>query len=170
MSSSRNRRRKKKADTSARSQTARHDEERHDDGTVTVVERVVRATTETRPARATTELAAYVLAVLAVVMTALAVDRDGPDGTDPFGTDLAVQLIALLTLGYLLARGLAKSGSDEGRDRDDDHEDAAVDRDPDHGGDGDDHLDDDAAGATPLGPPRETHGATAIGPRLDVTP
>ena len=48
---------------------------------------------------------------LAVVLTALAVDADGRGGADPFGTDTALQYLALLTIGYVVARGLAKSDS-----------------------------------------------------------
>ena len=65
---------------------------------------------ETRPARKTTELIAYVVAVLAVVVTAFAVGADD-NGVDAFGAAQALQYITFLTIGYMVARGLAKSGS-----------------------------------------------------------
>lgn len=65
---------------------------------------------ETRPARKTTELIAYIAAVLAVVVTALVVGADD-NGVDAFGAAQALQYVTFLTVGYMLARGLAKSGS-----------------------------------------------------------
>ena len=74
-----------------------------------------RATTETRPAAKTTELMAYIAAVLAVAITAFLVNDDGGvqggNGVDPFSALDALQLITYLTIGYMLARGLAKSGT-----------------------------------------------------------
>ena len=67
--------------------------------------------TETRPARKTTELIAYVAAVLAVAITALLVGDDGANTTDPFSAEQALRYITFLTIGYMIARGLAKSGS-----------------------------------------------------------
>jgi hypothetical protein len=66
--------------------------------------------TETRPAGRTTELMAYGAAVLAIVVTAFVVGDDGR-GTDPFGAELAIRYITFLTIGYMVARGLAKSGT-----------------------------------------------------------
>lgn len=65
---------------------------------------------ETRPARKTTELIAYVAAVLAVVVTAFVVGDDD-NGIDAFGAAQALQYITFLTIGYMVARGLAKSGT-----------------------------------------------------------
>lgn len=69
-------------------------------------------TTETRAAFKTTEFMIYIAAVVAVVITALMVNDDtrGPGG-DPFGADQAIRYITFLTIGYMLARGLAKAGS-----------------------------------------------------------
>lgn len=67
--------------------------------------------TETRPARKTTELIAYVSAVLAVAITALLVGDGGDGGADPFSAEQALRYITFLTVGYMLARGLAKSGA-----------------------------------------------------------
>ena len=66
---------------------------------------------ETRPARKTTELIAYVAAVLAVAVTAFVVGDDGENTADPFSAEQALRYITFLTVGYMVARGLAKSGS-----------------------------------------------------------
>jgi hypothetical protein len=76
-------------------------------------------TDETRPARKTTELIAYVAAVLAVAVTALLVGNDGDNTADPFSAEQALRYITFLTIGYMIARGLAKSGS-RGRVNDND--------------------------------------------------
>jgi hypothetical protein len=67
--------------------------------------------TETRPAYKTTEFLAY-LAVVAAVLIAGAV-------TDGLGARDVWLFVTVLTAGYLLSRGLAKSGSVE-REWDDD--------------------------------------------------
>ena len=75
--------------------------------------------TETRPARKTTELIAYVAAVIAVAVTALLVGNDGENTADPFSAEQALRYITFLTIGYMIARGLAKSGT-RGHARDND--------------------------------------------------
>lgn len=72
---------------------------------------------ETKPATRTTELVLYVAAVLAVAITAFVVDGDSGDG-DPFGAAQALRYITFLTIGYMVARGLAKSGSRDRYDED----------------------------------------------------
>lgn len=63
--------------------------------------------TETKSAFKTTELIVYVLAVLGVLIAAAVV-------TDAsFGADHAWRYVTYLTIGYLISRGLAKSGSRE---------------------------------------------------------
>lgn len=84
------------------------------DTTTTRTDHVV----ETRPARRTTELVAYVAAVLAVLVTALVVGDDGDNTVDPFSAEQALRYVTFLTIGYMIARGLAKSGT-HGRARDD---------------------------------------------------
>jgi hypothetical protein len=81
-----------------------------DSRTATVTRRL---TTETKSAFKTTEMIAYIAAVVAVVITAFTVDA-GKTGGDPFNALDAIRYISYLTIGYMLARGLAKSGS---RDR-----------------------------------------------------
>ena len=60
--------------------------------------------TETKAAFKTTELIVYVLAVLGVLIAAALVDNN-------FGADPAWRYVTYLTVGYLISRGLAKSGS-----------------------------------------------------------
>ena len=73
---------------------------------------------ETWPARKTTELIAYLATVLAVVVTAFVVGDDD-NGVDAFGAAQALQYVTFLTIGYMLARGLAKSGSHSRSSEDD---------------------------------------------------
>jgi hypothetical protein len=70
-----------------------------------------RDTTETKPAFKTTEFMVYIAAVVAVVITALMVGDNGRGGGDPFGATHAIGYITVLTIGYMLARGLAKAGA-----------------------------------------------------------
>jgi hypothetical protein len=69
-----------------------------------------RGVDETKAAFKTTEIIAYV-ATIAAVLIASAVD-DSVDG------HLAWTLVTALTIGYLVSRGLAKSGSKHREDRD----------------------------------------------------
>ena len=78
---------------------------------VTTTRGTRHVSTETRPAAKTTELVAYVAAVLAVALTALFVGDGGDGGTDPFSAEQALRYITFLTIGYMIARGLAKSGT-----------------------------------------------------------
>lgn len=64
-----------------------------------------RISTETKHSFKTTELPIYVLAVLGVLIASAMVDRSD------FGPQEAWKYITWLTIGYLLSRGLAKSGS-----------------------------------------------------------
>ncbi|GAA2095147.1 hypothetical protein GCM10009841_06080 [Microlunatus panaciterrae] len=86
--------------TSTRSSDLDHDNQRR------------RLTTETKNATKTTEFFAFVAMVLAVVITANLYDGNGTDG-DPFGATTAMRYVVYLTVAYMIARGLAKSGSRE---------------------------------------------------------
>ncbi|MGW4497830.1 hypothetical protein ACWENR_04315 [Micromonospora sp. NPDC004336] len=73
---------------------------------------------ETKPSWKTTELAVYLLSVIGVLIASNAVgDGAADNGGDYFAADKAWWYITLLTIGYLVSRGLAKSGS---RTRDND--------------------------------------------------
>lgn len=71
-----------------------------------------RTGTDTKPAFKTTELVAYVLAMLGVLIASAVVD----DGV--FGAKEAWFYVTLLTIGYLVSRGLAKAGSRDSSDDD----------------------------------------------------
>ena len=77
-----------------------------------------RLPTETKSATKTTELIAYAVAVLAVIVTALVVGDSGNNTVDPFSANDAMRYIVFLTIGYMIARGLAKSGSRDAYDAD----------------------------------------------------
>jgi hypothetical protein len=78
--------------------------------------RVVRLSTETKAAFKTTEFIAYV-AILVSMFIASAMVDNGEDGQG-FGADQVWLYATLLTIGYMISRGLAKSGSRENYDRD----------------------------------------------------
>jgi hypothetical protein len=64
-----------------------------------------RISTETKSSYKTTELIAYVVVALGVLIAAALTD------TSDFGTQEAWFYVTLLTIGYMVSRGLAKSGS-----------------------------------------------------------
>ena len=71
-----------------------------------------RRSTETKASFKTTELMVYIVAV-AGVLIASAVVATTHAHVDYFRADKAWFYIVLLTIGYLVSRGLAKSGSRE---------------------------------------------------------
>lgn len=71
-----------------------------------------RVSTETKSAYKTTEMIAYVAAVIGVLIASAMVDASD------FGAQEAWFYVTLLTIGYMVSRGLAKAGS---RDPYDDH-------------------------------------------------
>ncbi len=69
-----------------------------------------RLSTETKASFKTTEFLAYIGAVIGVLFTSQLVGtEDGHD--DYFRADRAWFFVVLLTIGYMVARGIAKSGS-----------------------------------------------------------
>ncbi len=66
--------------------------------------------TETKSSYKTTELIAFVVAVLGVLIASAVVDESD------FGSQEAWFYVSLLTIGYMVSRGLAKSGSREAYD------------------------------------------------------
>jgi hypothetical protein len=77
--------------------------------------RARRVSTETKAAFKTTELVAYVAAVIGVLIAAAIVDNADAGG---LGTKQAWLYVTILTVGYMVSRGLAKSGSREPYDED----------------------------------------------------
>ena len=71
-------------------------------------------TTETKSAFKTTELIVFVLSVLGVLIAA-AVTDNGDDGQG-FGARSAWLYVTLLSIGYMISRGLAKAGSRQRHD------------------------------------------------------
>ncbi|WP_111766167.1 hypothetical protein [Nakamurella deserti] len=67
--------------------------------------------TETKASSKTSELYVYVALVVAIIVTAMVVGDENSNGVDPFGALDAIRYITYATIGYLVARGLAKSGS-----------------------------------------------------------
>jgi hypothetical protein len=72
----------------------------------------VRRSTETKAAFKTTELIAYV-AVLAGIFIAGAVTKAGSNANDVLRANQVWLYAAIVTVGYMISRGLAKSGSRE---------------------------------------------------------
>ncbi len=68
----------------------------------------VRKSTETKAAFKTTELIAFVAAVAGVLIAAAIVDEGNAGG---MGAKQAWLYVTILTVGYMVSRGLAKSGS-----------------------------------------------------------
>src|SRR4051794_25133324 len=66
-----------------------------------------RRTTETKAAFKTTEFMAYVAVLAAVLIAGLVVD----DGDGAFGAEKVWLFATILTVGYMVSRGLAKAGS-----------------------------------------------------------
>ena len=93
-----------------------------------------RLSTETKHSSKTTELYAYILVAIGILVAAAVIGEDdggGDGGGDYFTADDAWRLLTFLTIGYMISRGLAKSGAREpyweggtnqerGRDDDDD--------------------------------------------------
>ncbi|MGW0435155.1 hypothetical protein ACWDV4_21775 [Micromonospora sp. NPDC003197] len=74
------------------------------------VHREMKPGTETKPALKSTELYVYLAAVAGVLIASQIVGRNST-GVDIFRADNAWFMITLLTIGYLVSRGLAKAGS-----------------------------------------------------------
>lgn len=68
----------------------------------------VRRSTETKSAFKTTEMIAYVVAVAGVLIAAQVVDNADPGS---LGARQAWLYVTILTVGYMISRGVAKSGS-----------------------------------------------------------
>ena len=66
-----------------------------------------RITTETKASFKTTEFFAYLAAVVGVLIASAMVDASD------FGAQEAWRYVTYLTIGYMIARGLAKAGSSD---------------------------------------------------------
>ena len=86
------------SDTAHRDTTARRNDNRRHVETV-----------ETKPSFKTTELVAYVVVAIGILIASAVVDQN-EDGQG-FGADKAWFYLTILTVGYMVSRGLAKAGS-----------------------------------------------------------
>ena len=86
-----------------------------------------RLFTETKAAPKTTEFIAMVAVVLGILISAAVIKGGDSGGTDEFIARQAWLYVAIVAAGYMISRGLAKSGSrepyfgggtNESRDRD----------------------------------------------------
>ena len=103
------------------SSTKLDDRNEHDNHGSRDVRRTHRHGDETKPSWKTSELAIYVVVVIGILIASNAVgDGAANDGSDYFAADKAWWYITLVTIGYLVSRGLAKSGSRGNTHRDDD--------------------------------------------------
>jgi hypothetical protein len=71
-----------------------------------------RMTTETKAGPKTSEFAAFVAVVVGILLSA-ALIKGGDSGGDEFIARQAWLFVSIVTGGYLISRGLAKSGSSE---------------------------------------------------------
>jgi hypothetical protein len=78
------------------------------DGRSSAERHPARRSTETKAAFKTSELMAYVAATVGVLIAALVVDQSDAGG---LGANQAWLYVTILTVGYMVSRGLAKSGS-----------------------------------------------------------
>jgi hypothetical protein len=74
-----------------------------------------RLTTETKASFKTTEFVAFVAMVIGVLIAAAVVDQADAGG---LGAKQAWLYVTILTVGYMISRGLAKSGSSQPYDED----------------------------------------------------
>lgn len=81
-------------------------------------DRTRRQTTETKAAFKTTEFVAYVVVLAALLIAGAVISGDGSGNTDFFGASRVWLYATILTVGYMISRGLAKSGSREPYDAD----------------------------------------------------
>ena len=74
-----------------------------------------RLVTETKASFKTTEFMAYVAIVVGVLIAAAVVDQADAGG---LGAEQAWLYVTILTVGYMVSRGLAKSGTSQPYDED----------------------------------------------------
>ena len=85
-------------------------------GARTAPHRTRRLSTETKAAFKTTEFFAFIGVLIAVLIAAAVIDETDAGG---FGARQAWLYVTILTVGYMVSRGLAKSGSRDPYDSDD---------------------------------------------------
>lgn len=78
-----------------------------------------RFSTETKQAFKTTEFWAMVGVIVGILVAAASIKGGDTSGTDEFIAKQAWLYVAIVAVGYMVSRGLAKSGSREPYDADD---------------------------------------------------
>jgi hypothetical protein len=110
--------------TESSARSAYPDEPTNGSAALTGRPRARRVSTETKSAFKTTEFFLYIASVIAVLIASAVVGDDsnatatGGGTGDYFRADRAWLLITILTVGYMLSRGIAKSGSKDYYDDD----------------------------------------------------
>ncbi|HEU4739928.1 MAG TPA: hypothetical protein VFS54_12725 [Solirubrobacterales bacterium] len=77
-----------------------------------------RFSTETKQAFKTTEFWAMVVVIVGILVAAASIKGGDTSGTDEFIAKQAWLYVAIVAVGYMVSRGLAKSGSREPYDAD----------------------------------------------------
>jgi hypothetical protein len=77
-----------------------------------------RLATETKQAFKTTEFWAMVGVIVAILVSAAVINGGDTSGTDEFVAKQAWLYVAIVAVGYMISRGLAKSGSRDPYDAD----------------------------------------------------
>jgi hypothetical protein len=77
------------------------------------VRRDERLATETKHSLKTTEFFAMVAVIIGILVSAALIDGGDSGGTDEFIARQAWLYVAIVAVGYMVSRGLAKSGSRE---------------------------------------------------------
>ena len=72
-----------------------------------------RISTETKAAFKTTEFWAMVVVIVGILVAAASIKGGDTTGTDEFIAKQAWLYVAIVAVGYMVSRGLAKSGSSE---------------------------------------------------------
>lgn len=85
---------------------------------------LLRLATETKAAVKTTEFYAFLAVLAGILIAGHAIDTNTGTGGDHFSADKVWLYATILTVGYMVSRGLAKAGSNEPywRDSGDNHE------------------------------------------------
>ena len=77
-----------------------------------------RISTETKQAFKTTEFWAMIVVIVGILVAAASIKGGDTSGTDEFIAKQAWLYVAIVAVGYMVSRGLAKSGSSEPYDAD----------------------------------------------------
>lgn len=83
---------------------------------------VRRLATETKQAFKTTEFWAMVVVIVGILAAAASIKGGDTSGTDEFIAKQAWLYVAIVAVGYMISRGLAKSGSSDPYDADRDED------------------------------------------------